>query len=136
MAFQDFILHIIAGSMSLMLSIITVLLSAMFNGRIGKSKGHMELLSLHKYFGIALGISVILTFIFMILPPIYAGEPIILGIHGWFAFTALVIAISEVLMRFIVKDKSKIRKIHLYLGYLLLIILSFQIVFGMYLVAT
>lgn len=114
----------------------TVLLSAMFVGRIGKSKGHMELLSLHKYFGIALGITVIITFIYMILPPIYEGEQIVLGVHGWFALSAVIISVSEILMRFLVKDKRKIRKIHFYLGYSLFIILTFQIVFGMYLVAS
>ena len=80
--------------MSLVLSIITVILSAMFRGRLGRSKGHMELLTLHKYFGIALGVTVITTFIFMILPPIYMGDQIILGTLGWLALIAVLLACS------------------------------------------
>jgi len=124
------------GSMSLVLSIITVLLSAMFRGKIGKSRGHMELLTLHKYFGIALGITVIATFIYMILPPISMGDQVVLGTHGWFALIAVLLACSEVIMRYSFKNKTKIRKFHMYLGYALLIILTLQVVVGMYLVAT
>ncbi len=135
MAFPAFLYHIIFGTTALLLCVITVLLGAMFIGRIGDSRGHKELYKFHKYSGIITGIFVVFTFIFMILPPFFSGESIILGIHGWIAVFALIIVIIQVSLSLLIKDRKKLRKSHLYLGYILLILLTLQVVNGLMLVS-
>jgi hypothetical protein len=123
------------GTISFVLCIITVILGAMFKGRIGSAKGHIELDKIHKYSGIITGISVVFTFIFMILPPYFTGETIVLDFHGWNATFALIIVLIQVSLSLVIKDRRKIRKSHSYLGYILLILLSMQIVSGLILVS-
>ncbi|MFX1479873.1 MAG: hypothetical protein ACFFCI_17280 [Promethearchaeota archaeon] len=136
MAFVDFIFHIVLGTMSFVSCLISVLLGALFSGRIGKSKGHSELYKIHKWSGVITGIMVIATYIYMILPPIFSGGIIILQVHGWFATFALIIVVIQVILSLMYKKRSKIRLLHLYMGYALLGMLTFQIGFGMFLVAT
>lgn len=122
--------------MSFVSCLVSVLLGAFFSGRIGKSKGHSELYKMHKWSGIITGIMVIATYIYMILPPIFSGETITLQWHGWFATIGLIIVLIQVILSLAYKKRSKIRLLHLYMGYALLGILAFQIGFGMFLVAT
>jgi len=131
MAFPAFLYHIIFGTTALFLCVITVLIGAMFSGRIGDSKGHKELYKLHKYSGIITGIFVVFTFIFMILPPYFSGQSIILGIHGWIAVFALIIVIIQISLSLLIKVRTKLRNIHLYLGYILLILLTLQVINGL-----
>ena len=135
MAFSDFIFHIIFGTMGFISCLISVLLGALFSGRIGKSKGHLELYKMHKWSGVITSIVVLITYIYMILPPVLSGVTIILGLHGWIATFSLIIVIFQVILRLTYKKHSKIRLLHLFMGYILLGLLTFQIVLGMFLVS-
>ncbi|MFX1269278.1 MAG: hypothetical protein ACFFAK_15060 [Promethearchaeota archaeon] len=122
--------------MSFISCLISVTLGALYSGRIGKSKGHVELYKMHKWSGIITGIMVIITYIYMILPPIFSGQIITLRIHGWFATLSLIIVLIQVILSITYKKRSKIKLLHLYMGYILFVMLGFQIIFGMFLVAT
>lgn len=135
MAFNDFIFHIVFGTMAFISCLISLLLGALFSGRIGKSKGHLELYQMHKWSGIVTGIVVIITYIYMILPPVLSGEIIILSLHGWIATFSLIIVLFQVILRLTYKKSSKIRLLHLFMGYILLGLLTFQIALGMFLVS-
>ncbi|MFX1589211.1 MAG: hypothetical protein ACFFC1_13740 [Promethearchaeota archaeon] len=134
-AFSDFIFHIIFGTMSFLSGLVSVILGALYSGRIGKSKGHPELYKLHKWSGIITGIMVTITYIYMILPPIFSGDMITLRLHGWFATLSLIIVLIQVILSITYKKHSKIKVLHLCLGYILLGMLGFQLIFGMILVA-
>jgi len=122
--------------MALISCLISVLLGALFSGRIGKSKGHLELYQMHKWSGVITGIVVIITYIYMMLPPIFTGETIILSLHGWIATFSLIVVLVQVILSLAYKKRSKIRLLHLFMGYILLGLLAFQIAFGMFLVST
>lgn len=122
--------------MSFIFCLISVILGALYSGRIGKSKGHPELYKMHKWSGIITGIMVTITYIYMILPPIFSQDMIILNLHGWFATISLIIVLIQVILSLTYKKRSKIKLLHLYIGYILLGLLGFQIIFGMVLVAT
>ncbi len=135
MAFPAFLYHIIFGTTSLILSGVTILIGAMFAGRIGDSRGHKELYKLHKFSGIVTGIFVVFTFIFMILPPYFSGETIVLELHGLIALITLIVVILQVSLSVTIKERTKLRSIHLYLGYGLFVILTLQVILGLIMVS-
>ncbi|MHA1985298.1 MAG: hypothetical protein ACW98D_01545 [Promethearchaeota archaeon] len=134
MAFPSFMYHLIFGSISFILVLISALLGAMFVGRFGESKGHKELFKLHKYTGIITGVIVVFTFIFMIAPPYFAMETIVLDIHGWLSVIVLLIIILQVSLSLIIKKRFKLRKLHMYFGYIMLILITYQVANGLYLI--
>ncbi len=71
----------------------------------------------------------------MILPPYFSGETIILELHGWIALIALMVVILQVSLSITIKERAKLRSIHLYLGYGLFVILALQVILGLILVS-
>jgi hypothetical protein len=133
MAFPSFILHTIVGTTALIFCIFTIIFGAMIKGRFGNSKGNKDLLKFHKISGMMTGIFVILTNIFMVLLPLLAGTTLEFGFHGWVAISALIVVLIQIMVTLMFKKAPKMRKVHDYLGYLLLFILSTQIGYGLYL---
>jgi hypothetical protein len=70
----------------------------------------------------------------MIAPPYFEGDVIVLGFHGILGILLLIIIALQVILSLLIKDRRKIRKLHLISGYSLLIILSIQVFNGLYLI--
>jgi hypothetical protein len=51
-------------------------------------------------------------------------------VHGWFGLIITILTLLQVVPSFVIKDRSKIRKLHLIVGCLVLTLLIIQILLG------
>jgi cytochrome b561 len=133
--------HAVAGVINLLFAVAVVLLGAMNAGR-KKSMRRGTLVRTHKRLGIYLSLLVAGTFLLGVWSRNAHGEalfwqsnePMAAFVHGWLSVIILIIGFSQVIPRLVVKDLRKTRKLHLIIGYALLILLIIQTVLGIQLI--
>ncbi len=129
--------HALAGILSLLFTIATAVFGAMLSGRIKRSQG-TDLLRFHKELGVYIGILVLAAFSLGIWARIAYGEPlfwqhtdpIVMVVQGWFGLVVTITALAQIIPCFASKDRRKTRRLHMILGYVLLIFLVVQTFLG------
>ena len=132
---QDF-----AGIPSLFFLIAVIFIGARLAGRLRTPPDHkgVNLLGVHKKFGVFFVFLIITTLIIGLWGRIFHGElffwedtelsvPVI---HGWVGLLITILALLQVIPSLVIKDRSKIRKLHLIVGYLVLTVFIIQILLG------
>lgn len=132
---QDF-----AGIPSLFFLIAVILMGARLAGRLKtpQDRKGVNLFGIHKKFGVFFAFLVIVTFIIGLWGRIFHGELFfwedselsIAIIHGWFGLLITILALLQVVPSIVTKDRGRIRRLHLIIGYLLLIVIIIQILSG------
>ncbi len=116
-----------------------VLLGAMLAGKLGKPQG-VNLFSLHRKISVFFTALIVVTFIHGLYDRIAHGEPffwqhstpLVTVVHGWVGLIIMVLALSQMVPSLAIKDRKKIRKLHMVLGYALLVLLVIQIFLGIW----
>jgi len=129
--------HALGGVFSLCFSVAAALVGAMLTGRIRKKVG-TNLFRLHKKISAYLTVLVVSTFFLGIWDRVFYGEPLFwqhtaplaMVVQGWFGLVVTIMAIAQAVPCFVVKDKRKTRKLHMILGYALVIALVIQTFLG------
>jgi hypothetical protein len=127
--------HAIAGVISLLFSLATVIVGAMLGGRIKRRKG-ANLFRLHRKASSFLTILVLSAFFSGLWGRASHGEPLFWQhvyplapvVQGWSGLVVTIISIAQVIPCFAGKRKN--RKLHMILGYALLVALVIQIFLG------
>jgi hypothetical protein len=127
----------LAGIPSLFFLVAAVLFGAMLFGRLKRPQG-VNLFRLHRKMGVFFAVLIVITFFHGLWDRIAHGEPffwqhtepLVTVVHGWFGLILMILAISQVSSSLAVKDRRRIRRLHMTLGYVLLILLIVQIFLG------
>lgn len=123
--------HGLAGVYSLLFSIAATFVGAMIVGRVKRPQG-VNLFALHRKITIYLTALIAATFIYGIWSRIAHGEPLfwqhteplVTVIQGWFGLVVMVAAVAQVFPCLTAIRKN--RKLHMILGYALLVMLVVQ----------
>jgi hypothetical protein len=118
-------------------SVAAVLVGAMLAGRIKRKQGK-NLFSLHRKITFYLVFLIVATFFYGLWARVSHGEllfwqhaePVVTVVQGWFGLIVTIIAIVQVLPCLIVKDRRKTKRMHMILGYVLLLSLVVQTFLG------
>lgn len=129
--------HALAGVLSLLFSMATAIVGAMLTGRIRRLQG-INLFRLHKKLSIYLAILVLAAFFLGVWARVAYGEPLfwqhtdplIMVVQGWFGLVVTVAALAQIIPCLTVKDRRKMRRLHMILGYVLVILLVVQMFLG------
>ena len=129
--------HALAGIISLLFSIAAAVVGAMLVGRMRRAQG-VNLFGLHKKITIYLVALIVGAFFFGLWSRVSHGkplfwqhiEPLATVVHGWFGLVVVIIAVLQVVPCLAVKDRRKTRKVHMILGYALVISLVIQTFLG------
>jgi hypothetical protein len=127
--------HAIAGVISLLFSTATVTAGAMLGGRIKRRKG-ANLFRLHRRASSYLTILVLSAFFSGLWGRVDHGEPLFwqhfyplaIVVQGWSGLVVTIMSIAQVIPCFAGRRKN--RKLHMILGYALLVALVIQILLG------
>jgi len=125
--------HALAGTMSLSYSVAVVVAGAMRAGRVRKSQG-VGLSGLHRKTAIYLSAILVVTFLYGLWISISHGEPVFwehgelspATLHGWFGLTAMVVGIIQAGPCLAIRDRRRIKRLHMILGYTLTLLLVAQ----------
>jgi hypothetical protein len=129
--------HALAGILSLLFSIAAAMVGAMLVGRIGRAQG-VNLFRLHRKITIYLAALIIVTFSYGLWDRVSHGEPLFWQhieplatvVHGWFGLVVTIMAVAQVIPCLVVKDRIRTRKLHMFLGYALVVSLVLQTFLG------
>ena len=127
----------LAGIPSLFFLVAALLFGAMLVGRLKRPQG-INLFRLHRKISVFFAALVTVTFFHGLWDRIAHGElffwqhtePLVTVVHGWFGLIFMILAILQVASSLAVKDRRKIRKLHMILGYALLILVIVEIFLG------
>jgi hypothetical protein len=127
----------LAGIPGLFFSVASVIVGATLVGRLKRPQG-VNLFRLHRKIGVFFAVLVVVTFIHGLWDRIAHGEqffwqhtePSVTVVHGWVGVIIMIMALSQVVPSLAVKDRRKTGKLHMILGYALLILLIIQIFLG------
>lgn len=128
--------HALAGIAGLSFSVVTVLAGAQLAGRIKRAQG-INISGLHTKIAIYLATLIVATFIYGLWSRVSHEEPLfwqhsesLTTLHGWFGLTAMIVAIAQVVPRLAIRNRRKTRRLHMILGYALVMLLIIQTVLG------
>ena len=127
----------LAGIPSLFFLVAALLFGAMLVGRLKKLQG-VNLFGLHKKIGVFFAILIVVTFIHGLWDRIVHGEPFFwqhlsplpMVVHGWIGLSIMILALTQVIPSLAIKNRKHIRKLHMILGYSLLVLVIIQIFLG------
>jgi hypothetical protein len=130
------IAHAIAGTVSLIFAILVAVSGATVTGRVRRVRGLN--FRLHKRLGISLVLLIGVTFFygpyarwlhdeFLFWQHTEPWEPVF---KGWLGLGILIVAVSQVILSLAVKNRRRIRKLHMIIGYSLVILIVIETVVG------
>jgi hypothetical protein len=128
--------HAITGTISLIFAVLVAVSGATLRGRVKRIQGLN--FSLHKKFGISLVLLIGVTFVYGSYARWLHGEylfwqhtePFEPVFKGWLGLVIIIIAVAQVLLSLFVKDRRRIRKLHMAIGYALVLLLIIETAVG------
>lgn len=129
--------HALAGIFGLTFSTAAAVVGAMQVGRIRRIQG-INLFSLHRKITVYLAMLIVGVFFYGLWSRTTHGEllflqhadPLVTVTHGWFGLILMIIAIAQVLPCLVAKNRRKTKKLHMILGYALVLSLVLQTFLG------
>lgn len=112
-------------------AILVVYNGAKLTGRINGKKG-AKTFKLHRLLSLLFGITAIGTFFYGLWVTSQHGVPVLLSVHGWLGLSITLFAITQLLPCIFVKKRTKIKIPHMIIGYILLVLVIIQVVWGAY----
>lgn len=127
----------LAAIPSFLFLIVTILFGAVLVGRL-KRPQVVNLFRLHRKIGVFFAVLIVVTFIHGFWDRILMGEPffwqhtypLTTVLHGWFGLVLTIMALLQVIPGLAIKDRRKTRKLHMILGYTLLMVIIVEIFLG------
>ncbi len=130
------IAHVITGTVSLIFVVLAAVSGAMLGGRVKRIQGLN--FSFHRKLGISLVLLIGVTFVyglyarslhveFLFWQHTEPWEPVF---KGWLGLVILVVALSQVILSLAVKDRMRIRRLHMLIGYSLVVLLIVETAIG------
>jgi len=130
------IAHAITGTVSLVFAVLVAVSGAVARGR--KKRIRAMNFKLHRKLGISLALLIGITFFygpyarwlhdeFLFWQHTEPWEPIF---KGWLGLVILIVAVSQVILSLAVKDRRRIRRLHMIVGYSLLLLLVVETAIG------
>lgn len=123
--------HAVAGVFSLILVISIVTTGAMITGRI-KSRENVQVFSIHKTLSIWFSIFVIGSFLSGLAILAVQGEPVLATSHGILGLIIALLATFQLISNFITSNRASLRGVHRTIGYLLVPLVTLQLIAGLY----
>jgi hypothetical protein len=127
----DWLGHAIVSVIGLVFAILVVYNGAKLTGRIKGKKG-AKTFKIHRILSLLFGITVIGTFFYGLWVTSQHGAPVLLSVHGWLGLLITLFALAQLLPCLFVKKRTKIKIPHMIIGYVLLILVFIQILWGAY----
>jgi hypothetical protein len=127
----DWLGHAIVSVTGLIFAALVVYNGAKLTGRIKGKKG-AKTFNLHRIFSTLFGIIMIGTFFYGLWVTSQHGAPVLTSIHGWLGLIITIFAFLQLLPCLFVKKRTKIKIPHMIIGYILLILVIIQVVWGAY----
>lgn len=127
----------LAAIVSFLFLVAAILFGAMLVGRLKGTRG-VNLFRLHRKIGVFFAILIVVTFIHGFWDRILMDEPffwqhtypLVTVLHGWFGLVLTIMALLQVVPSLAIKDRRKTKKLHMILGYSLLIMIIIEISLG------
>jgi hypothetical protein len=127
----------LAAIPSFLFLVAAILFGAMIVGKLKRPQG-VNLFRLHRKIGVFFAVLIVVTFIHGFWDRILMGEPffwqhtypLVTVLHGWFGLILTIMALLQVISSLAIKDRRKTRKLHMILGYALLIVIIVEIFLG------
>jgi hypothetical protein len=118
-------------------SVTAILFGAMLVGRLRRPQG-VNLFKVHRKIGVFFAGLIVVTFFHGLWDRILLGEPffwqhtypLVTVVHGWFGVILTIMVLLQVVPKLAIKDIRKTRKLHMILGYALVILIIIEIFFG------
>jgi cytochrome b561 len=128
----------LAAIPSFLFLVATIIFGAMLVARLKKPQGLVNLFRLHRKIGVFFAVLIVVTFIHGFWDRILMGEPffwqhtypLATVLHGWFALVLTIMALLQVIPSLAIKDRRNTRKLHMILGYALLVVIIIEIFLG------
>ena len=121
--------HAISGITGLVLAVGVLITGAMIRGRIKKPEG-TSLFKLHRKVSVLFGLFVLGTFFYGLWIRSQHDEPILASVHGWLGLVISLIVIAQIILCLAVKERRKIRVLHMFLGYAAAFLVVIQTALG------
>ena len=127
------IIHVVIGGSAFFFCLITAILGATMAGRFGKKKINKKIFKSHKFLSIFAGFLMITAFLVMIEEGEieFEGELEFENLHGLFGMLIFIFALLQVVPSLVIKKRKKIKMLHRYIGYILLILVTVQFFSGL-----
>jgi hypothetical protein len=127
----DWLGHAIVSIIGLVFAILVVYNGAKLTERIKGKKG-AKTFKLHRILSILFGITTIGTFFYGLWVTSQHGTPVLLSVHGWLGLIITLFALAQLLPCLFVKKRTRIKIPHMIIGYILLVLVIIQVVWGTY----
>jgi len=127
----DWLGHAIVSVIGLVFAILVVYNGAKLTGRIKGKKG-AKAFKIHRILSVLFGVTAIGTFFYGLWVTSQHGVTVLLSVHGWFGLIITLFALAQLLPCLFVKKRIKIKIPHMIIGYILLILVIIQVVWGAY----
>ncbi|MFO8077821.1 MAG: DOMON domain-containing protein [Thermoplasmatota archaeon] len=127
----DWLGHAIVSVIGLVLAVLVVYYGAKLTGRIKGKKG-AKTYKIHRIISILFGITMIGTFFYGLWVTSQHGSPVLLSVHGWLGLIIALFALAQLLPCLFVKKRTMIKIPHMMIGYILLVLVIIQVIWGVY----
>ncbi len=127
----DWLGHAIVSITGLIIAVMVVYNGAKLTRRIKGKKG-AKTFKLHRIYSLLFGIIMIGTFFYGLWVTSQHGVPVLTSIHGWLGLIIAIFAILQLLPCLFVKKRTKIKIPHMIIGYILLVLVIIQVIWGAY----
>ena len=127
----DWLGHSIVSMTGLVFAILVVYNGAKLTGRIKGKKG-AKTYKHHRFLSLLFGILMVGTFFYGLWVTSQHGVPILFSVHGWLGLIITLFALVQLLPCLFVKKRTKIKIPHMIIGYVLLVLVVIQVVWGVY----
>lgn len=127
----DWLGHALVSATGLVLAVLVVYNGAKLTGRI-KVKKTANIFKFHRMLSVLFGGVIIGTFFYGLWVTSQHGAPVLMSVHGWLGMVITLFALAQLLPCVFVKKRTKIKIPHMIIGYILLILVIIQVVWGVY----
>lgn len=127
----DWLGHAIVSVIGLVLAFLVVYYGAKLTGRIKGKKG-AKTYKIHRILSLLFGITMIGTFFYGLWVTSQHGAPVLLSVHGLLGLIIALFALAQLLPCLFVKKRTKIKIPHMMIGYILLVLVVIQVIWGAY----
>lgn len=126
----DTLIHVVLGIGSFILGVIVIILGAINAGRFGESRVSKRVYKSHKYISLIFALIATISFFWGISSLIIEGHEIFQSIHSWTGLFIVIISVLQITPSLTIQNRKKLHNLHKYLAYILLIIISIQLITG------
>ena len=123
--------HAVTSIIGMIFMVVVILTGAVQKGRIQTIRLH-QVFRYHKMASMWFSLFVIGTFVLGLLTTLEHGEPLLQSPHGIVGLTLFLMAVIQLVPSLLIKQRDRIRALHMVVGYTIVPVFILQTVLGLY----